>query len=576
MEKEKEKKKSIDYIFESLVGGGSYYQWTTIAIMLPLSMIMGYPLMLFLFTSYVPEHRCRVPICDDEDGFNPNALVNSDFLNFAVPDKHNAKEFLNDGYAHDPCNVYPILDASAGCVASNFGPNKTSCDGDFIYSTDLYPETLSTRFNLVCEDQTKQRLLGTFTMTGLLLGSLIGGRSGDYFGRKKVLYAACLVISVVLGIASLSTSYAMFAACHIIYSTCLPISWICYQSITTEFFSPGYRKKAWVVKDAIGIPMAALMCFIVYMMRDWRYLQLTIAFLGAFSLITWFFTHESVRWLAQNNKKEEAKDMLLHIAKRNKRKLSPEQINEIDVILGEVATSHDGEESKKLSVMHMFKRQYIFTTGILIIGWICTNLGYYSLSLNATKLSGNIFLNFFLGTMADSPTVLIFYLTLDRFGRKWNMVFFQALLGISCLILAFLPKENFYAFMFVYMLGKLGATASFALVWLITIELYPTNLRTQAIGLCSATARLFGLGCPFVGNLAVYWKPLPMVLLGAPTIVVALLMTRLPETANKDLPQDFEDGAALNKQKEGNNNNNNNNSSSNNNDVVMQEKESKQ
>ena len=31
---------------------------------------------LFLFTSYVPEHRCRVPICDDEDGFNPNALVN--------------------------------------------------------------------------------------------------------------------------------------------------------------------------------------------------------------------------------------------------------------------------------------------------------------------------------------------------------------------------------------------------------------------------------------------------------------------------------------------------------------------
>ena len=89
-----EKKKSIDYIFESIVGGGSWYQWKTIAIMLPLSMIMGYPLMvwsyqicevknqgtflfqLFLFTSYVPEHRCRVPICDDKDGFNQNALVN--------------------------------------------------------------------------------------------------------------------------------------------------------------------------------------------------------------------------------------------------------------------------------------------------------------------------------------------------------------------------------------------------------------------------------------------------------------------------------------------------------------------
>ena len=72
------------------------------------------------------------------------------------------------------------------------------------------------------------------------------------------------------------------------------------------------------------------------------------------------------------------------------------------------------------------------------------------------------------------------------------------------------------------------------------------NFLCQAIGICSGCARLFGLGCPFMGNLAVYWKPLPMVLLGAPTLAVALLMTKLPETANKDLPQDFEDGDALN------------------------------
>ena len=55
---------------------------------------------------------------------------------------------------------------------------------------------------------------------------------------------------------------------------------------------------------------------------------------------------------------------------------------------------------------------------------------FCSLSFNATKLSGNIFFNFFLGTLADSPTIVIFYFTLDRFGRRWNMVFFQALLGV--------------------------------------------------------------------------------------------------------------------------------------------------
>ena len=49
----------------------------------------------------------------------------------------------------------------------------------------------------------------------------------------------------------------------------------------------------------------------------------------------------------------------------------------------------------------------------------------------------------------------------------------------SCLTLAFLPKEYSKAFMIVYMLGKLSASACFALVWNITAELYPTNLRAQ-------------------------------------------------------------------------------------------------
>ena len=57
----------------------------------------------------------------------------------------------------------------------------------------------------------------------------------------------------------------------------------------------------------------------------------------------------------------------------------------------------------------------------------------------------------------------------------------------------------------------------------------------QAIGICSGCARLFGLGCPFMGNLAVYWKPLPMVLLGAPTLAVAALMTKGLDSIAKKL-----------------------------------------
>ena len=49
---------------------------------------------LFLFTSYIPEHRCRVPICDISTNSTTTAAaaVETDFLEFAVPSKHNAKE----------------------------------------------------------------------------------------------------------------------------------------------------------------------------------------------------------------------------------------------------------------------------------------------------------------------------------------------------------------------------------------------------------------------------------------------------------------------------------------------------
>ena len=50
-------------------------------------------------------------------------------------------------------------------------------------------------------------------------------------------------------------------------------------------------------------------------------------------------------------------------------------------------------------------------------------------------------------------------------------------------------------------------------------------------------SRIFTLCVPFVGSLAAYWKPLPMVALGIPTVLAGVLALVLPETSGKDLPQ---------------------------------------
>ena len=99
-----------------------------------------------------------------------------------------------------------------------------------------------------------------------------------------------------------------------------------------------------------------------------------------------------------------------------------------------------------------------------------------------------------------------------------------------------------------FFIGKCSSGAAFVLVWLVTSELYPTNLRTQALGTCSTMARLFGLVCPFVTNLASIWPPLPMLALGLPTILAGLASAALlPETKREDLPQNMEEARRIRK-----------------------------
>ena len=69
------------------------------------------------------------------------------------------------------------------------------------------------------------------------------------------------------------------------------------------------------------------------------------------------------------------------------------------------------------------------------------------------------------------------------------------------------------------MLGKASSAVAFTMVFLVTSELYPTNLRTQAVGACATISRVGCLLAPFMSPLAKIWQPLPLLVLGCPAIL---------------------------------------------------------
>ena len=79
--------------------------------------------------------------------------------------------------------------------------------------------------------------------------------------------------------------------------------------------------------------------------------------------------------------------------------------------------------------------------------------------------------------------------------------------------------------------------AGFNLVYLMTCEMYPTNLRSQAVGTASSISRIFCALAPFLKPLAQIYQPLPMLVIGVPILISGALATKLPETFKKELPQ---------------------------------------
>ncbi len=84
------------------------------------------------------------------------------------------------------------------------------------------------------------------------------------------------------------------------------------------------------------------------------------------------------------------------------------------------------------------------------------------------------------------------------------------------------------------------------LVLLLLLQL--PQVPVHHLPLLPLLARLFGLVCPFVSNLAVYWQPLPMVVLGLPALAFGTLsLLFLPETFGRPLPQNIDEAMEINK-----------------------------
>jgi len=272
--------------------------------------------------------------------------------------------------------------------------------------------------------------------------------------------------------------------------------------------------------------------------KDWWKLQLVISVPIVIFFIYWLYVPESPRWLAAQGRQDEAEKILRKAAKFNG-KVFPDDLLKLPQKNSQGSEQLAVGSTAEMSIVDLFRRPVLRRRTIIVMyQWLVTAMVYYGLALNATNLGGNVYLNFILVQIVDWPSLLCCILLFDPWGRKLctSLGFFIGGFGsIASGLVADVEGLETLTVVFA-LIGKFGAAACFAIVFVYGAELFPTDLRNSGIGLSSAAGRIGSILAPFISSLGADSQILPMSIFGGLSVVAGLLTLLLPETYGENLP----------------------------------------
>jgi len=157
------------------------------------------------------------------------------------------------------------------------------------------------------------------------------------------------------------------------------------------------------------------------------------------------------------------------------------------------------------------------------------------------QLQSSDYMAVFFTSMAEVPGILATVFIIDRFGRRKTLFWELVLTGILCIVLTMcMGRAAETAVMF---LIRALISGCYQALYVYTPEVYPTFIRSTAMGVAISVSRIGGTATPYVAQVVtIYSHYLSLGLYALVSIVAGVSALLLPmETTGMYLPDTLDD-----------------------------------
>ncbi|XP_012253375.2 organic cation transporter protein-like [Athalia rosae] len=226
--------------------------------------------------------------------------------------------------------------------------------------------------------------------------------------------------------------------------------------------------------------------------------------------------------------------------------ISKERKNEDVEVRSEVA-----KNQTFLNLLRYSRPRRNFT--VMISVWFIVYLTYFGVTLNLPNLSDDRHVNYAISASLDLLAYVMTCFVLMKFGRRIPLVIYLILSGAICIVAGAvsMPAHKNASWTgptksTLILAGKGTIVSSLAVIYLYTVEVFPTVLRGSGLGFCEMSGKFGTLIAPHL----LLWgektsAAVPMTLMGTLCILSGILSFALPETLDKPLPDTIDQSEDL-------------------------------